>query len=108
MGGRAAIVIPKIPSPASKIFAFMDNHKKEPPHSMTPKTAEKTPRVVLTRALFSQGSGVRIVGSGPSQLQLPASALYQLSSIPPLEPLAYPSTLLRHQCQPQVCEAMRL
>ena len=75
MGGRTAISIPKIPSPAQnhqKTLIFMDNHKKGATKlhgsKMCMKScgnmsaflgparcAETTPTVVLTKALFSQG-----------------------------------------------------
>ena len=74
MGGRTAISIPTIPSPASlqyhpqhpyntipspqsqKHLVFVDNHKKEPPNSMLQKVAETTPAVALTRVLLVQGA----------------------------------------------------
>ena len=36
-------------------FIFTDNQNIEPPNSTVPNIAETTPRVVLKRALFSQG-----------------------------------------------------
>ena len=58
VGGRTAIGVPQIPSPAAnhkRTLVFMDNHKKERPKSTVPNVAETTTTVVLTGALLSQG-----------------------------------------------------
>ena len=59
-GGRTAICILKIPSPApnhKKNLSFIDHKKKEPPNSIDPKVMETLSTVVLTWALFSRAGG---------------------------------------------------
>ena len=60
LGGKTAISIPKIPSPApnhrSNLIS-MDQQKKELPNSLVLKVAETTPTVALTRAFLSPSGG---------------------------------------------------
>ena len=64
LGGRTAISIHSIPSPApkQKNKSFVDHQKKEPPNSTATKVAEtKQPIKVLhpvrTGAIFGRGGG---------------------------------------------------
>ena len=72
--GRTIISSPELSFPAPnrrKNLIFSDNWKKEPPNSWAPKVAQTTPRVVLTRAFFSQGALVAWHPPPPLMWDLP-------------------------------------